>query len=89
VGSGPEELEQEILLARDQLRRDVEELVARVSPRAVAHRQVEGLQHRAGRVVPNLRIARDEVLSRPAVLVAGAAVLALSLVTVVWRARRR
>jgi len=74
------------VLARDQLRRDVDELVSRVSPRAVAHRQTRGFQRRAGRT---LRIARDEVLSRPLVLVGGTGLVVLSLATLVWRVRAR
>ena len=86
MGPRPEDLERDIALARDQLRRDVEELVARVSPRAVAQHQTEQLQRRAGRT---LRIARDEALSRPLMLITGAGIVALSLATVVWRVRAR
>lgn len=84
MGPRPEELDRDIVLARDQLRRDVDELVARVSPRAVAHRQAEQLQRQAGRT---LRIARDEVLSRPMVLVGGTGLVVLSLATFLWRKR--
>ena len=84
MGPRPEELDGDIVLARDQLRRDVDELVARVSPRAVARRQAEQFQRRAGRT---LRIARDEVLSRPLVLVGGTGLVVLSLATLLWRRR--
>jgi hypothetical protein len=86
VAPRPEELERDIVLARDQLRRDVDELMSRVSPRNVAQRQSEQLRQRAGRT---LRIARDEVLSRPLVLVGGSGLLVVSLATLIWRTRSR
>ncbi|SHM51247.1 DUF3618 domain-containing protein [Cryptosporangium aurantiacum] len=97
MGPRPEELEREIAFARDQLRRDVDELVARVSPRAVAQRQADRVASEAQRisaqavatVVPLLRNGRDQVLSRPALLGIGAGLTVLSLATVLWRVRAR
>jgi hypothetical protein len=97
VGPRPEELERDIAFAREQLRRDVDELVERVRPRAVAARQADKLTQRAQRlssqavaaVVPRLRNGRDQVLSRPAVVGVGAALTVLTLATVVWRVRAR
>lgn len=97
MGPGPEELERDIAFAREQLRRDVDELVERVRPRAVAARQADKLAQRAQRlssqaavaVAPLLRNGRDQVLSRPALLGVGAGLTVLTLATVVWRVRGR
>lgn len=97
MGPRPEELERDIAFAREQLRRDVDELVERVRPRAVAARQADKLAQRAERlssqaaaaVAPLLRNGRDQVLSRPALLGVGAGLTVLTLATVVWRVRGR
>jgi len=97
VGSRPEDLERDIAFAREQLRRDVDELVERVRPRAVAQRQADRVaqraQHVCARAVPNVlplvRTGRDQVLSRPALLGVGAGLTVLTLATVVWRVRAR
>lgn len=93
MGPRPEELEQDLTFARDQLRRDVDRLLARVSPGTVAHRQTDRMAQRAQQAsrafLPLVRTGRDQVLSRPALLVAGLGLAALSLATVVWRVRSR
>ncbi|GAA3382226.1 DUF3618 domain-containing protein [Cryptosporangium minutisporangium] len=97
MGPRPEELERDIAFAREQLRRDVDELVARVRPRAVAQRQVDRVASEAKRVsaeavaavAPLLRNGRDQALSRPAVLGIGAGLTVLTLATVLWRIRAR
>jgi hypothetical protein len=97
VGPRPEDLERDIAFAREQLRRDVDELVSRVRPRAVAQRQAEKLASRASQlsaqavaaVGPVWRNGRDQVLSRPALLGLGAGLTVLTFATVVWRVRAR
>ncbi|GAA0260335.1 DUF3618 domain-containing protein [Cryptosporangium japonicum] len=93
MGPRPEDLERDIAFAREQLRRDVDELVGRVRPQAVVARQKQQLTERAqgalASVGPLLRNGRDQVLSRPALLGVGAGLTVLTLVTVVWRVRTR
>lgn len=97
MGPRPEDLERDIAFAREQLRRDVDELANRVRPRAVAARQAEKFSQRtqhlsaqvAAAVPPALRNGRDQLLSRPAALGVGLGLTLLTLATVVWRVRSR
>ncbi|HEV2086931.1 MAG TPA: DUF3618 domain-containing protein [Cryptosporangiaceae bacterium] len=61
MASQPDELEREILLSRARLRRDVDDLVARVSPTAIAHRQVNRLRPAAERA--RAQLGRTPVLT--------------------------
>ncbi|TQS39923.1 DUF3618 domain-containing protein [Cryptosporangium phraense] len=92
MGPQPEELERNIAFAREQLRRDVDELVARVTPRAVAARSAQKATQRvheaSAKVGPLLRNGRDQLLSRPALLGVGAGLTVLTL-AVLWRVRSR
>ncbi|MFI5954732.1 DUF3618 domain-containing protein [Cryptosporangium sp. NPDC051539] len=96
MGPRPEELERNIAFAREQLRRDVDELVARVTPRAVAQRSAQRVTQRAqeasaqaaAKVAPMLRNGRDQLLSRPALVGLGAGLTVLTL-AVLWRVRSR
>jgi hypothetical protein len=86
VAAGPEEVNQQIEFTRLQLRRDVDALVERVSPKAVAHRNIDRAQElvhqsvgrRVSAVAPVARSVREQVVRRPAVtgVVAGAVVVA-------------
>ncbi len=61
MAAQPDELEREILVSRARLRRDVDDLVARVSPTAIAHRQVDRLRPAAERA--RHQLARTPVLA--------------------------
>lgn len=69
MAAQPEELERRIAEPRERLRRDVDELVERVSPSAVAHRQV-------ARVRPAVDAARERLTPTPVRVGIGAGVAA-------------
>ena len=80
MASEPKQLEQEIALTREQLRKDVDALVDRVSPTRVAQRQVD-------RIRPTFDQARDEITRRP-VAVGVATAIAVTVLAAIVISRR-
>ncbi|MQY06732.1 DUF3618 domain-containing protein [Actinomadura macrotermitis] len=92
----PEALEREIVRARAELARAIDELADRVNPRNVAHRGAERLKEEADQVVRTVKttIAPPGEDGEPGeidqrVVLAGAVAVVALTALVLWRRRRR
>ncbi|MBW8483824.1 DUF3618 domain-containing protein [Actinomadura parmotrematis] len=92
----PEALEREIVRAREDLARTIDELADRVNPRNVAHRGAARLREEADQVVRTVKatVAPPGEDGEPGrvdqrVIVAGAVAAVTLTAIVLWRRRRR